>query len=234
MTLQEDGALLLFIANTAVAIWRDGKLEYVFNEIDGEHDRRFNDVIADPVGRVFCGVNPITMPPKDWELPSGLYRLDTDGSITTVLEGIGISNGMGFTLDRKQMYYTDTHLGKIYLFDYDQNTGELANRRIFVETPANHGYPDGMTVDAEGYIWSAMWDGGSLVRYNTHGIEERRIQFPARKVSSITFGGEDLMDLYVTTGGGYNRSDEGSGAGALFRLSVGVQGIPEFFSRIGI
>lgn len=228
MTLQADGALLLFMAKGAVAIWRDGKLEYIIDEIFEERESRFNDVIADPIGRVFCG----TLPTK--ERLGRLYRLDTDGSITPVLEDIAISNGMGFTPDCKQMYHTDSHLRRIYLFDYDQNSGTLTNKRLFVETPADQGVPDGMTVDAEGYVWSARWNGGVLVRFTPQGVEERRIGFPAKKVSCVTFGGEGLTDIYVTTAGGHNKSEEGSGAGALFRLRLGIRGVPEFFSRIGL
>ena len=228
LTIQEDGALLLFMAKGAVAVWRNGKLEYVIDEIPEERESRFNDVIADPVGRVFCG----TMPTK--ERLGRLYRLDTDGSLTPVLEGIRVSNGMGFTPDHKQMYYTESRMWRIYLFDYDQRSGALSNRHVFAETPANQGIPDGMTVDAEGYVWSARWDGGVLVRYTPQGVEERRIRFPARKVSSVTFGGEDFTDLYVTTAGGHNKADEGPGAGALFRLRLGIRGVPEFYSRIGL
>ena len=89
-----------------------------------------------------------------------LYRLDHDGTMTKILEGIGTSNGMGFTPDRKQMYYTDSPKHEIYLFDYEQATGDITNQRVFVRTQGG-GAPDGLTVDAEGYVWSARWDGGS-------------------------------------------------------------------------
>ena len=225
-TIQEDGGLLLFMARGAVALWRDGGLDYVIEETPGERDSRFNDVIADPAGRVFCGT--MSTP----ERLGRLYRLDLDGPLTQVLEGIGTSNGMGFTPDRRQMYYTDTRARHIYLFDYDVETGALANQRVFVETPAGQGGPDGMTVDAEGFVWSARWDGSSLYRYTPEGQEERRVRFPAKKVSSVTFGGQDLSDIYVTTAGGQNKAEEGPGAGGLFRLNLTIKGVPEFFSRI--
>jgi len=227
-TIQEDGALLLFMAKGAVAIWRDGELEYVIEDIPDERESRFNDVIVDPEGRVFCG----TMPTKD--RLGRLYRLDTDGTITKLLDEIGCSNGMGFTPDREQMYYTDSPKREIYLFDYDQNTGDITNQRVFVQTPEGEGVPDGMTVDAEGYVWSARWDGNCLVRYSPDGTENLRIDFPAKKVSSVTFGGEDYTDIYVTTAGGDNKEKEGSGAGALFRLNLGIRGVPEFPSKIGV
>ncbi len=226
-TFQADGSLLLFMDRGSVGVWRNGKLKMIVDEIPDEVTTRFNDVHADTQGRVFCG----TMPTK--QRPGRLYRLDRDGSIHKVLEGIGCSNGMGFTLDRKQMYYTDSEAYTIYLFDYDEATGGLSNQRIFVQHDASLGLPDGMTVDAHGFVWSAHWDGNALLRYNPQGEEVMRIPFPAKKVSSITFGGDDYSDIYVTTAGGDNKPVEGEGAGALFRLRVpGVRGLPEYYSRV--
>ena len=227
-TVQGDGSLLLFMESGAVASLRQGKLEYLIDEIESERDTRFNDVIADPAGRVFCG----TMP-SDSHLGS-LYRLDTDGSISHVLGGIGISNGMGFTPDGKQMYYTDSPTHNIYIFDYDIATGELSNQRVFVNTGENDGIPDGMTVDDEGYVWSARWDGSSLVRYSPQGEQVNRIWFPARKVSSVIFGGEDYTDMYVTTAGGQDKTGEGPGAGCLYRTNLGITGKREYLSKVGL
>jgi D-xylonolactonase len=227
-TVQADGALLLFMARGAVSVWRDGHLSPVMEEIPDERETRFNDVIADPRGRVFCGTMPTA------ERLGRLYRLDPDGSLHRLLEGIACSNGMGFTPDRKQMYYTDSERYEIYRFEYDEETGGICNRRVFATNPPEEGLPDGMTVDAEGHVWSARWDGGCVVRYAPDGSEERRIAFPARKVSSITFGGEHCRDIYVTTAGGDNKAQEGAGAGALFRVRAGVQGVPEFLSRVAL
>jgi D-xylonolactonase len=229
-TIQADGSLLLFMAKGAVKIWREGRLETVVEEIAAERDSRFNDVIADPEGRVFCG----TMGTK--EHPGSLYRLDRDGTVTKLLGGIGVSNGMGFTPDRQRMYYTDSPKREIYLFDFDRATGAITSQRIFVRTPdeEGEGVPDGMTVDAEGFVWCARWDGSCLVRYNPEGREVRRITFPAKQVSSATFGGEDYADLYVTTAGGDQKEKNGPGAGALFRVRPGVKGVPEFYSRVGL
>jgi D-xylonolactonase len=226
-TLQEDGSLLLFMERGAIKLWREGKdLITLHAEIPAEINSRFNDVIADPQGRVFCG----TMPTAD--APGRLYRLDTDGSIKVVLDGITCSNGMGFSLDHKRMYYTDSEKYEIYEFDYDEATGEISNQRLFMKNPESDGLPDGMTVDAGGYIWSAHWDGSCLIRYTPDGTEERRIGFPAKKVSSVIFGGEDYTDIYVTTAGGNDKPNEGPGAGALFRLNLGMKGLPEFRSKI--
>ena len=144
---------------------------------------------------------------------------------------------MGFTPDGKGMYYTDTRKREIYIFDYDQGTGAITNQRVFVRVAKGEGGPDGMTVDAEGYVWGARWGGGCVVRYAPDGTEERRISFPARKVSSVTFGGGDYTDLYVTTAGGHNKPEDGAGAGALFRVRLGdegIRGVPEFRSGIQV
>ena len=225
-TIQAEGTLLLFMARGAVKVWRNGELIDVLEEIPDERDSRFNDVIADPEGRVFCG----TMPTKD--RLGCLYQLQADGELIKLLDGIGISNGMGFTPDRKRMYYTDTSKRVIYVFDYDQNSGIIGNQNTFIVVPEGEGAPDGMTVDAEGYLWSARWGGSCLVRYSPDGSEERRIHFPVKKISSVTFGGKDYTDIYVTTAGGNNRREEGASAGALFRINLGIKGVSEFFSRV--
>lgn len=227
-TIQADGALLLFMAKGSIKSWRDGQLTTVIEEIPEERDGRFNDVIADPAGRVFCG----TMPTD--QHAARLYRLDPDGTLTRLLDDVGLSNGMGFTPDRTRLYYSDTRRHVIYLFDYDQDTGAIANQRVWVRVPETEGegHPDGMTVDAEGYVWSARWDGGRIVRYAPDGAVERQIAFPTKKVSSATFGGDDYSDLYVTTAGGHDKELNGPGAGALFRLQPGVRGVPEFLSRV--
>jgi D-xylonolactonase len=213
-----------------VRVWRDGALTTVLDEIAADRDSRFNDVIADPAGRVFCG----TMAADSH--PGRLYRLDPDGRLTVVLDDIQVPNGLGFTPDRRGLYFTDTIRRVINLFDYDEATGEVSNQRVFARVPeaAGEGMPDGMTVDREGYVWSARWDGGCAVRYAPDGAEVARIGFPARKVASAAFGGDDYADLYVITAGGDRKATDGAGAGALYRLRPGAAGAPEFASRIGL
>ena len=232
-TVQADGSLLLFREKGSIAVLKDGQLEYVVRSLAGEEDNRFNDVVADPRGRVFCGTMRTDVERNVSDRGGTLYRLDIDGSVTPVLTGRGFSNGIGFTPDQKQMYYTDTLDYKIYIFDYDAETGEISNQRDFVEKSEDGG-PDGMTVDAEGYVWSAQWDSWSLYRYSPQGQQVRQVKFPARKVSSIVFGGADFSDAYVTTAGGHIKDQDGPLAGSLFRIDLGVKGVPEFTSRIGL
>ena len=227
-TIQADGSLLLFMQRGAIKHWRNGEVATLIESLPGEEESRFNDVIADPAGRVFCG----TMPTPTRR--GRLYRLDLDGSIHVVAEDIGCANGIGFTPDRTMMYFTDSTDLVIYLYDYDVATGEMSNQRDFVRTDQAEGVPDGMTVDAEGFVWSTRWDGGFLVRYAPDGSEGQRIQFPAKKVSSCSFGGAAYHDLYVTTAGGNDKPNEGEGAGALFVLRGVGQGVPEFYSQIGL
>ncbi len=228
-TIQADGALLLFMERGAIAVWRDGEFRYLIEAIPGEQESRFNDVLADPRGRVFCG----TVAQQVGMRPGRLYRLDTDGSLHQLLDGVGISNGLAFTPDRRGLYYTDSLRRHIYLFDYAVETGALTHQRLWLCTPEGVGVPDGLTVDAQGYVWAARWDDGALYRYTPNGIVEQRVALPARKVTSAAFGGDDLSDLYITTAlAGGSRAVEGPGAGALFRLQSGVRGLPEFFSRI--
>jgi D-xylonolactonase len=229
-TIQADGTLLLFGERGHVWIWdpASGESRTVIEEIPAERGTRFNDVIADPEGRVFAG----TMP--DGERSGHLYRLDPDGTLTLVLENAGVSNGMGFTPALDAMYHTNSSAGTITRYPYDRATGVLGEGRVIVDVPGDQGVPDGMAVDARGDIWSARWDGGALYHYTPDGDLLGEIRFPARKVSSVTFAGPDWTDVYVTCAGGPDKATEGEGAGALFRAHVGVAGRSPFRSRIGI
>ncbi len=228
-TFQADGSLLMFMDRGAVRIWREGKLETVIDSLPEEQNARFNDVIADPEGRVFCG----TM--SSAGKTGRLYRLDLDGSITKLLDGIGCSNGMGFTPDCQEMYYTDSRQGEIYRFDYERSTGEISNQRVFLSFPREEGLHDGLTVDADGNIWSAFYNGGCVRCFDPQGKELRRFDLPAAlQTTAPAFGGEAYDQLYVTSAGGHEKETAGANAGALFRLRPGARGVPEFSSRVGL
>ena len=224
-TLHEDGRLLLFMAEGTIKLWHNGSMETVIADLPEEHGNRFNDVIADPEGRVFCGVMSTR------QRKGRLYRLDPDGSITVMIEGTGTANGMGFTPDLDQMYFCDSRERTISLFDYDRGTGNLTNRQIIVTTEGDEGKPDGMTIDAAGFIWSARWDGSRLVKMSPVGEPLEHYMVPTKKVSCITFGGNDMTDMYVTTAGGQDPTENGELAGSLFRMNLGIKGKPEFRSR---
>ncbi|MCX5662966.1 MAG: SMP-30/gluconolactonase/LRE family protein [Planctomycetota bacterium] len=228
-TFQADGSLLLFRDKGNIVLWRDGKeIKTIVKEIPAEAEGRFNDVIADPEGRVFAGTL------TDTGKPGRLYRLDRDGKLTLIVDGVGCCNGMAFTADLKKMYFTDSMKFVIYVFDYDRKTGALTNQRDFINTPKDGGYPDGMTIDGKGDIWSARWDGNCVVQYSADGKEKGKITFPVKKVSSVIFGGPNLDEMYLTTAGGEKKNEDGQAAGALYRVKAGVKGVPEFDSRIGM
>lgn len=237
MTVQDDGSLLLLGARGSVKVWRDGHVtDIILTDIPEERQTRFNDVIADPVGRVISG----TMAERDANgniLQHGhLYGLETSGEVRLLLGGMGSPNGMGFTEDLRQMYMTDSIAGvqSIFRLDYDVTTGALSNRKMFHQTPldGSKGRPDGLTVDVDDCIWSARWDGAAVVRIGPDGIERERYALPVSKVTSVTFGGPDYTDLYITTASCDNPQEKQSGAGGIFRLRTNTPGRAEFRSRI--
>jgi D-xylono/L-arabinono-1,4-lactonase len=189
VTLQCDGSLLLFQDGRIAELNRAGQLREVATGICPDNER-FNDAIADPEGRVFAGVMGGN---------GKLVRFDVDGSMTVMMEGVGIPNGMGFTPDLSGMYFTDSTLRKIYYFDYDRKTGSLENRRVFAEIPRDQGVPDGLTVDSEGFVWTAVWFGSRVKRYAPNGRLDHEVSFPVTQTSAVAFGGPELTDLYVTS-----------------------------------
>jgi D-xylonolactonase len=156
-------------------------------------------------------------------------------------EGFQLSNGLAFSPDETIMYFADSVARRIYAYDYDRRTGELGNRRVLVRVPDNEELPDGLTVDAEGFLWSAQWYGGCVVRYDPDGKEERRIRFPAKQVSSVAFGGKDLSDIFVTSAGKSWPSPvmpksydpvSGNFGGQLYCVNLGIQGQPDYRADI--
>ena len=232
-TIQADGTLLLFKTKGTIEIWDEGKTTVVVPEIEEAKDTRFNDAIADPEGRVFSG----TMATDKAE--GKLYRIDTDGSVHVVATNFLIPNGMGFCNDYQYFYLTDSDRRTIYRFNYDRATGNLTDQTPYIVTSETEGVPDGMTIDTEGYFWSARWDGGHVYRYSPEGEEVHRLQIPTAKVSCVTFGGPDYNQLFISTAGGdanTDSEDQGSKkdklAGNIFHIQVDVTGRPELRSRI--
>jgi sugar lactone lactonase YvrE len=225
-TFHAEGGLLLFMDQGMIAWWRDGHLTECLEGISAERSSRFNDVIADPTGRVFCG----TMSTPD--SAGRLYRLDTSGELRVLLEGIGCSNGMAFTRDARTFFYTDSFAGTIYRFDYDIADGSIANPAVFASFSARTGLPDGITIDAEDRVWCAFWDGAAIARLDAQGKITDWIAMPARKITSLTFGGAALNALYITSAGGDDKTADTPHAGALFRMRAPVAGRAEHVARL--
>jgi sugar lactone lactonase YvrE len=227
-TVQHDGSLLLFMDQGTVAVLREGMPLNVIDELSRERKTRFNDVIADPEGRVFCG----TMSGPDGE--GRLYRMDIDGTIEVILENVKCSNGMAFSADHRSFFHTDSFARQICKYDYDERNGSIRNRQVFAEFSEADGFPDGMTIDADGQVWSALWDGGRIVRFGENGAIEDEIRLPTKKISSLSFGGKDYAEIYITSAGGDSKCDNGPTAGGLFRVKGKSRGRPEFLSRVQV
>jgi D-xylonolactonase len=233
VTIQSDGSLLLFMEDGAVRRYHDGAVTTLVPAIPRERGGQFNDVIADPSGRVFCGTIPID------DERGRLYRLDTDGSYTSLMADLELPNGLGFAPDLSTLYVTDTEYfsadrpGRIYECAYDRETGDVTDRRTFVETTESDGLPDGLTVDAEGYVWSGHWGAGTVVRYDPAGTVDRRIDVPAGKVGSVAFGGAEYTSLFVTTASRGDSRDE-TGAGRVYRYRDQGRGTPAFRSTVDV
>ncbi len=231
-TLQSDGGLALFMARGAVKLWRNGQFEAtVVEDIPEERDSRFNDVIADPQGRVYAGT--MSSPAHGGRF----YRLDPDGAFVLLADGMGTPNGMGFSPDRRFFYQNDSRAVHVYRFRYNEADGRLAERETLIaaDVPQDLGRPDGLTVDAEGCLWTARWDGNRVIRHAPDGKAVQTMVFPVKKVSSLTFGGPELATAFFTTAGGDRRDENGALAGSLFVCrDMPVQGLPEYRSRIGL
>jgi sugar lactone lactonase YvrE len=216
---------LVMATKRGFAFWEphNHSLHHIADPESGNPDSRFNDGAVDRQGRFWAG----TMVDNDGPVGS-LYRLDPDRSVHKMETGVTIFNGIGWSPDNKTMYYTDSPLYVIYAYDFDAATGCIANRRPFIRTPEGEGIPDGLTVDSQGFIWSARWGGWKVSRYDPAGKLEREVEVPVQNPSSCTFGGKDLDELYITTAWlGLNDAQqrEQPWAGDLFRLQPGIKGL---------
>lgn len=223
---RRNGGLVLALAR-AFALLEPGASAPA-TTIPVEADRpgnRLNDGKCDPAGRFWAGTMAYAATPG----AGSLYRLDPDLSVTMMLESVTCSNGLGWSPDGRTMYFIDTGTGGVDAFAFDLATGEIADRRRIIDIPSHDGLPDGMTVDAEGGLWVALWGGGAVRRYLPDGTLERIVELPCRLVTSCTFGGELLDELFITTasvGLTPEELDAQPGAGGLFSYRSGLTGLP--------
>jgi sugar lactone lactonase YvrE len=186
-------------------------------------DVRLNDAACDPQGRFWVG----TIADRDGG--AALYRLDPDGRTSVMLEDLTISNGIDWSLDGRTMYLADSGPGTVQAFDFDGERGTISNARVLIQLSAEEGFPDGLTVDAGGDLWVAIWGGGSVRRYAPDGslLEVRRT--PAMETTSCAFAGEGMHWLFVTSAT-ENWTDAqrraAPSAGLVFRLETDATGRP--------
>jgi L-arabinonolactonase len=223
-----DGAVVSLQRGFHLLDFKTGDVELIVDPEPGKTNNRLNDGKVDRRGRFIAG----SMDTMEDGPNGALYRLDPDFSLHKLDDGIIVSNGPCWSPDDSVFYFADSWSGEIWAYDYDLETGSLANRRTFVKVDTSRGgAADGSTVDSEGYVWNAQVYDGKLMRYDPDGKVDRAIDMPVKKVTSVMFGGPDLDILYVTSmakpplprfpGDGVLR-------GSLFAIhGLGIKGVPE-------
>ena len=188
-------------------------------ELWSDPDIWFNDGGCDPTGALWAGSAP-----ADYAgTRCALLRHTPDGVTTRVVEAVGLSNGIAWSPDGSLAYWTDTLTGRIDVFD---NAPDATGGRPFATIEDGAGYPDGLTVDAAGRVWVALWNGGAVRCYEPDGTLAEIVEVPVRQVTACCFGGPDLSELYVTTKREGHTPDETTTAGAVFRIVTGATGMP--------
>ncbi len=187
---------------------------------------RFNDGKCDPTGRFWAGTmaydNPINQ--------GSLYRLDTDFTVTKILGGIGISNGIIWSLDHTTMYYIDSTSYKVRSWSYDLDTGSIGEEKVVLSVTPDFGLPDGMTIDEEGMLWIAFYGGSKVCRVHaTSGEILDTIELPASAITACAFGAPGLDTLYITSAAQGMSPEELAASpesGNLFSVQTGFRGVP--------
>jgi len=217
-----------FIAGTehGLAFTHDfNRFDFFANPEEALSGNRFNDGKADREGRFWAG----TMDDSERRPTGSLYRVDLDRSVTDIDSGYRVTNGPAFSPDGRIMYESDSSLQLTYAFDLD-DAGNATGRRHFIQFGKGDGFPDGMTVDAEGCLWIAFWDGWCVRRFSPSGDLLLKLDTPVQRPTSVAFGGEGLQTLFITSA---SRDLQGTDldrqplAGGLFAVRVGVSGIAE-------
>ncbi|MFA7579566.1 SMP-30/gluconolactonase/LRE family protein [Castellaniella sp.] len=229
MALRRSGGAIASLANGLHTVdFKTGHVELLHDPEPDSPNNRLNDGKVDQRGRFLFG----SMDTMEDGPNGALYRLDTDLSVHKLQEGIVVSNGPCWSPDGRTFYFADTWAEEIWAYDYDLDTGAIANRRTFATIQGkNFRSPDGSTVDAEGCLWNAQVYEGQLVRYTPDGQIERIIEMPVKNVTSVMFGGENLDILFVTS---MSRpplprfpTDSVLGGSVFMITGLGIQGVPE-------
>jgi sugar lactone lactonase YvrE len=223
IALNHGGGLL--VSGATLARWdeKSGQLTDLFAQWEGKPLFGMNDLTIDDQGSIWGGTFGVDINKFDFKstpAPGSLFRIDPPGKITKLWEGIEVTNGLGFSPDRKLLYHSDSTTKAVWVHDVrpDRTVGD---RRVFARLP--EGMPDGLTVDAEGGVWAAMVAGpGEIVRFKSDGTLDQRIKVPAKTVTSLAFGGPDMRDLYVVTANNDNRDLKGT----VFRARSEIAGLP--------
>jgi sugar lactone lactonase YvrE len=219
------GGLILAIGHELVALNANGTRETLAIIEDTLADHRFNDCRCDPQGRLWAGTMSKTRTPGQ----AALYRLVAGEPIEPVIQPTTLSNGLGWSPTGELMYFIDSTTQQVDVFDFDQATGNLSERRLFVRIPPETGLPDGLAVDREGGVWVCLFGGGRIQRFDDRGVLGADISLPVTNPTCPTFGGPDYGTLYITSARHLLSSTQLSAepfAGAVLALEPGVNGMP--------
>lgn len=227
LALTESGALLT-AQDLQLAVFNSTTgSKTIFATLEKDLDNRLNDGRVDPRGRLWIGSMD-----NQLHRPNGtLYRVDPDGSVSTHLSGITVSNGITFSPDGRRMYFTDTRRYTSWVFDLDLDAGVLSNQRMFADYTATGDRPDGACMDTDGCMWAAFFGGGRVVRYTPEGAVDRVIAMPVTNPTCLCFGGPDYKTLYVTSAWKFLTEDQLAAeprAGNLFAIEGVGQGFAEY------
>jgi sugar lactone lactonase YvrE len=225
-----DGNFVVALRNGLGFVNREsGEVTMIADPESDIPGNRFNDGKCDPAGRFWAG----TMSHTDEPEKGSLYVLDNDLSVARKIENVSISNGMAWSLDEQTFYYIDTPTYAVVAYNYHKTTGEICDKRLVIHIPKEDGSPDGMTIDNEGMLWIAHWDGWQITRWDpTTGKKLFHFGMPVARVTSCAFGGDDLQDLYITSARIGLSEPELAGqplAGSLFVIrNFGYKGLVPF------
>ena len=216
---RHDGGIVLALERGFALAEGWGSPVTALGELWTDPGIRFNDGGCDPDGGFLCASVPYSFSGAD----GVMYRLHADRTVERLFAGLGVSNGLEWTAAGDAAYYTDSLTGRIDRFAYDRTRG-LHERRPFAAVPDDAGYPDGLTVDVEGGVWVALWSGGAVHRYAPDGRLDAVVRVPVRGTTACTFGGANLDELFITTM--RMDGDPEPAAGAVFRYTPGIRGVP--------
>ncbi len=221
---KDAGRILVALADRLALVDLADESLRTLVEIPHGNGMRLNDGACDATGRFWIGSMALDETPG----AAALYRYSAAG-LERVLEGVTLSNGLGWSPDEATMYYVDSMTYRVDRFDFERKSGAISKRRPFATIERGSGIPDGLAVDDDGCVWVALWGGAAVRRYTPEGELERTIAVPAERVTACCFGGDDGRELYITTASfelGREERERQPLAGCVFVTDVGVSGPP--------
>ena len=227
---------LILATNNGIKLFNtfNKKFESVLNIESQQLLTRSNDGASDSLGRFWFGTMQNNFDKNGKSIPINenigkLYKVDTNKKISIVEEELGIPNTFVWSPDNKNFYFTDTLNGTILSYDFELESGELSNKKIFATF--DRGHPDGSTIDTDGCVWNCRWGGSCIVRFTPSGKVDQIIEMPVQNITNCVFGGSDMKTLFITTASneGKNKNDLD---GSLFSINLNYQGIEDNKSKL--